>query len=80
MATYQVSLPERFNFSHPEEWPKWMRFEHFRYASDLKEQSEESQVHTLIYSMGNEADDILSSFKLSADDLKKYETVKKKIR
>lgn len=79
MATYQVSLPERFNFSRPEEWPKWIRrFERFRYASDLKGQSEESQVHTLIYSMGDEADDILSSFKLSSDDLKKYETVKKK--
>ena len=30
--------------------------------------------------MGDEADDILSSFKLCAADLKKYETVKKKFK
>ena len=35
--------------------------------------------YTLIYSMGDEANDILSSFKLFAYDLKKYETVKKKV-
>ncbi len=33
-------------------------------------------MHTLIYSMGDEADDILSSFELSEEDRKKYETVR----
>ena len=38
----------------------------------------ESQVNTLIYSMGDKADDILQSFTLSDEDLKKYDTVKQK--
>ena len=40
--------------------------------------SEESQVNTLIYSMGQKADDILQSLQLSADDEKKYDTLKEK--
>ena len=43
---------------------------------DAKE--EETQVSNLIYCMGDEADDILRSFGLSADDSKKYSVVKGK--
>ena len=42
------------------------------------EKDEETQVNTLLYSMGDEADDILRSFRLSAEDAKKYEMVKGK--
>ena len=74
MATFQVTPPERFSFK-PEEWSKWIRrFERFRLASELNKKDEESQVNTLIYSMGDEADDILQSFVMSADDKKKYNT------
>ena len=79
MAAYQVAPPERFNFSRPDEWPKWIsRFERFRCASGLNEKGEEAQVHTLVYSMGDEADDILSSFRLTEQNRKKYEIVKEK--
>ena len=76
MATpYQVAQPELFNFRRPEEWPRWSRrFEHFRSASGLKDKDEETQVHTLVYCMGDEADDLLSSFGLSDADKKKYDT------
>ena len=78
MATFQVTPPERFSFK-PEEWSKWIRrFERFRLASELNKKDEESQVNTLIYSMGDEADDILQSFVMSADDKKKYNAVKSK--
>lgn len=74
MGTYHFSPPEQFNFSYPEEWPKWVRrFEQFRIAFGLKAKDEETQVKTLVYSMGDEADDILRSFRLSAEDA---ETVK----
>ena len=76
-----VSIPalETFNFSQPEEWPKWIRrFERFRQASGIASKTSVSQVNTLVYSMGDKADDILHSFNLSEDDLKKYETVKEK--
>jgi len=75
-AQFQVTPPERFNFSRAEEWPKWIRrFDRFRFASGLGEKSQENQVHTLIYSLGDEADDILSSFDLSEED-KNYNIVR----
>ena len=80
MATsYQISPPENFNFTQPQEWPKWLRrFERFRVASGLASKEDEIQVNTLLYSMGDQADDILRSFKLSEADGKKYTVVKGK--
>ena len=50
---------------------KWIRrFEKFRQASDLCSKPEESQVNTLIYSMGDQADNILHSFTLLEEDQK----------
>jgi len=54
------------------------RFERFRQASGLVKEEEESQINTLIYTMGDQADDILNSFKLSATQLKQYHIVKTK--
>ena len=79
MATFQVSPPEAFDFSQPDSWPKWIRrFERFRQASGLQDKAEKSQVNTLIYTMGDKADDLLSSFGLSDEEEKKYSTVKAK--
>ena len=79
MATYQISPPENFNFRKTDDWPKWIRrFERFRLASGLVEKDEESQVNALIYTMGDEADDVLSSFSLTEEERKKYKTVKDK--
>ena len=76
MATFQVTPPENFSFPHPEEWPKWIcRFERFRQVSGLDAKEEETRVSNLIYCMDNEADDILRSFGLSAEDSKKYSVV-----
>jgi len=73
-----MQLPEKFDFSCREEWPKWSRrCEGFRQASGLVKE-EESQINTLIYTMGDQADDILNSFKLSATQLKQYHTIKMK--
>ena len=38
---------------------------------------ERSRINMLIYAMGDVADDVLHSFKLSAANLKKYDAVKK---
>ena len=68
----------KFDFSHQEEWPKWSRrFERFRQASGLVKE-EESQINMLIYAMGDQANDILHSFKLNTIQLKQYHTVKTK--
>ena len=79
MASYQIPAIEAFDFSTPTEWPHWIRrFERFRNASGIAEKSEESQIDTLIYSMGDKADDILQSFNLSEEASKSYKTVKER--
>ena len=79
-ATYQVSPPETFNFSHPEEWTRWIRrFEHFRKVLGLEEKPEEAQVKTLIYFMGDEADEILHSFSMAEEDKKRFGLVRAKL-
>jgi len=52
--------------------------EQFRIASGIEKQSEEAQVNTLIYSMGDQTDDIFRLFQLSDEDAKKYNVVKAK--
>ena len=66
MATsFQISTPENFSFMNPEEWPKWIqRFERNRLASGIYIKSAEVQVNALIYHMGYQADNILTSFGL----------------
>ena len=78
MASYQVPPPPSFNFANPEEWSNWIRrFERFRQASGLSEKSLVNQVNTLIYTMEDLADNILSSFSLSEEDKAKYKVVVK---
>ena len=79
MAELRINPPENFTFWKPEEWIKWIkRFERFRQASGLSEKDEPRQIHTLIYTMGGEAEDILSSFRLTEDQGKSYSTVVEK--
>lgn len=76
-ATFNIQPPEPFDFGKPLEWTKWIRrFERFRQASNLTTDSEESQVNTLIYCMGDEADDVLRWLKLSDADLRNYARVR----
>ena len=78
IANFQVSLPDKFSFK-PDDWPKWIqRFERFRKAAGLDKQRGENQVNTLIYAMGDQADDILVSFELTPEQEKNYEEVKEK--
>ena len=47
MTCFRVQLPEKFDFSRQEEWPKWSRrFVRFRQAPGLAKEEEESQTET----------------------------------
>lgn len=71
--------PDSFDFSKGETWPNWIRrFERFRTLTELNEKDDITQINTLIYTMGDQAEDILNSFKLNATQLKDYKTVKEK--
>ncbi|KAK0135672.1 hypothetical protein N1851_028470 [Merluccius polli] len=76
-ATFSIQPPEPFDFSKPHEWTKWIRrFERFRQASNLTTSLDENQVNTLMYCMGDEADDILRGLKLSKTDQLIYAKVR----
>ena len=80
MATFNVQPPDKFDFNKPEEWPKWSRrFERFRTVSGLSSQDENEQIDTLIYCMGDEAEDVITALKISATDIKKYDSVKARL-
>ncbi|CAB4024099.1 Transposon Tf2-6 poly [Paramuricea clavata] len=77
-TTYQVTPPSKFSFKSSE-WTRWIRrFERFRFAIELDKKEEAKQVNALIYTMGDEADDIITSLGLSEQEMKSYETVRDK--
>ena len=72
----RLQLPSSFSFKNPDEWPRWKRrFEQFRLASGLSTAAEDQQVSTLLYCMGEDAEDTLSSTGIMEDERKSYETV-----
>nr|XP_061786511.1 uncharacterized protein LOC133577033 [Nerophis lumbriciformis] len=76
-ATFSIQPPEAFNFSKPQDWERWIRrFERFRLASNLHLSTEANQVNTLIYCMGDEADDILRGHDLTDIQRQQYTSVK----
>ena len=48
-------------------------------ASELNKKDDTLQINILIYAMGHQAEDILTSLKLTHDELKKHDTVKAKL-
>ena len=76
MASIRLQPPEPFQFKRPDDWPKWKRrFEQFRAASGLAKEGEEQQVSTLLYCLGEDAEDVLISMNIAAEDRKSYEAV-----
>ena len=76
LANVQLKPPELFDFKQPDNWTRWKRrFEQFRVASGLADKPEPRQVSTLLYCLGEEADDVLTSTNISAEDRKKYSEV-----
>ena len=76
MNYIQLQPPEPFNFKTPDDWPRWKRrFEQFRIASGLSEESQLKQVSTFLYCLGEEADAVLTSTNPSDEDRKGYDSV-----
>ena len=78
MASIQIQPLQPFDFSRPDEWSKWKsRFEQFRFASGLSASDDARQICTLLYCLGEEAEDVLKSTKITEDEKKKYDSVLK---
>ncbi len=76
MAQLNLQPPGQFDFRNPDAWPRWKRrFDQFRVASGLAEDSAGKQISTLLYCLGEEADAVLASTDATADERKVYDTV-----
>ena len=76
MATGQLPTPEPFDFTNPDSWSRWKRrFEQYRAASGLTASPALRQVTTLLYCMGDEANDVLATTDITEEEKKVYDTV-----
>ena len=76
MTSLRLDSPAPFDVKQPDEWCRWKRrFEQFTLASGLSSEDKEQQVCTLLYCMGEGAEDTLVSTGISSEDRKKYELV-----
>ena len=79
MANSTFPLPTPFDFTHPEDWVRWIkRFERYREATGLDKKEGPTQVSTLVYAMGEKAEDVLTLLALSGEEMKSYSEVKVK--
>ena len=76
IASIQLEPPSPFSFKTPAQWSKWkQRFNQYRLASGLSGEPDERQVSTLLYCMGEDAEDTLTSTNIFEDDWKLYTAV-----
>ncbi|UYV85087.1 hypothetical protein LAZ67_X004532 [Cordylochernes scorpioides] len=65
----QIEPPETFDFSTPNEWPKWRkRFERYLVVSGMKKKEEADKIDLFMYLMGDRADDIFRTFKFEKEE------------
>ena len=76
MANVRLQPPDNFDFKRPDEWQRWIRrFEQFRLASGLSAESDERQVSTLLYCLGQDAEEVLVSTGVTIEERKTYSEV-----
>ena len=77
---YRSILPRDSTSRSRTEWQRWKRrFEQYKSASGLDKEEEGRQVSTLLYCLGEEANDVLTSTSISEEDRKKYGKVMEKL-
>ena len=70
---FRIKLPDQFSFT-PGAWEKWRkRFDRFRSASELDQKDAKVQIDTLLFSMGEKAEDIFLT--IPEADRKEYKKV-----
>ncbi|UYV80018.1 K02A2.6-like [Cordylochernes scorpioides] len=65
----KINGAETFDFSTPNEWPKWRkRFERYLVVSGMKKKEEADKIDLFMYLMGDRADDIFRTFKFEKEE------------
>ncbi|UYV62479.1 K02A2.6-like [Cordylochernes scorpioides] len=68
-AERDLGCTETFDFSTPNEWPKWRkRFERYLVVSGMKKKEEADKIDLFMYLMGDRADDIFRTFKFEKEE------------
>ena len=76
MVKLSIDPPKQFNFSNPNDWPRWKKwFQQFDDASGLSAESEKGQVSTLVCCLGKDAEDVLVSTNVAEDEHKRHKDV-----
>ena len=76
MTSVRLQPLSSFDFKTPDEWPQWKcRFKQFCLAPGLLAEDDDRQVSTLLYCMGEDAEDTLAFTNISNADRKKYDMV-----
>lgn len=71
MATIRLEPPPPLDFTDADSWPRWKkRFEQFRIASGLCHEDESRQVSTLLYCLGEGAEEVLQATAVSLEKAK----------
>ena len=79
MANLRLSPPDCFDFKKPDKWHRWKRrFEQFRLASGLSTEGDERQISTLLYCLGQDAEEVLVSTGITTEERKTYKDVVEK--
>ena len=69
ITAVQLQPPEPFDFRNPTQWSRWKRrFEQYRVASGLATTFQLRQVTTMLYCLGDEANDILATTDITEDE------------
>ena len=76
MAQPNIAQPPAFEFDQPHKFEAWFtRFERYLNVSRIANESDVMKRDTLMYCMGEKAEDILRTFALTAEQKKKYKDV-----
>ena len=76
MASCQLRQPDPFDLKDPDSWPKWKRrYLQYQEAAGLSDKGDARQINTLLYCLGEEANEILTSTNITTDERKVFATV-----
>ena len=71
-----LQSPPSFDFKSSDTWSHWrQQFEQFRIASSIEDDTPARQTSTLLYCLGEEADLVLTSMNVTAEDRSDYDKV-----
>ena len=78
-ANVSLKPPGRFDFKRPDAWPKWKRrFQQYLTATGLDKEEDARKINTLLYCLGEESEDVLTSTNITEADRKQYDSVVEK--